>query len=86
MASIKQMLKINEQDRKWFVKFWANYVKKNTNKVWSAQQKMLIDSQISNAGNFRLTPKAYLDIKQARGRIKEGKFYTEDEAKKKLGV
>lgn len=63
MANIKQLEKIRKQDRISFVKYWADYMKNQSNKVWSAQQKMLIDSQINNAKNFKLSPKAYLNIK-----------------------
>ena len=38
--------KDNKEDRLNFVKYWANYVKNNTDKKWSAQQNILIDSQI----------------------------------------
>jgi predicted transcriptional regulator len=34
----------------------------------------------------KLTQQAILEIKEARERIKKGEFYTEDEAKKILGL
>ncbi|HLC57180.1 MAG TPA: hypothetical protein VJH95_01265 [Candidatus Nanoarchaeia archaeon] len=34
----------------------------------------------------RLTQKAVLEIKEARERIKQGEFYTEEEARKILGI
>ena len=37
----------NFEERLAFVEFWANYVKNNSDEVWSAQQKVLIDAQFS---------------------------------------
>lgn len=59
----EEFIKLNNEDRMWFVEYWANYVKTHPDKVWSKQQKMLIDSQIKNARNLKLTPKQYLEIK-----------------------
>jgi hypothetical protein len=39
----------NDEDRLNFIKFWANYIKTHSDKEWSKQQKMLIDSQINGA-------------------------------------
>lgn len=38
--------KKNREQRREFVKFWADYVKNHDDKVWSRQQNVLIDSQI----------------------------------------
>ncbi len=43
--------KTNEEDRLNFVRYWAEYIRTHPDKDWSEQQKMLIDSQISNANN-----------------------------------
>ena len=59
----KEFRRINNEDRMWFVEYWANYVKTHPDKVWSKQQKILIDSQIKNARHYKLTPKQYLEIK-----------------------
>jgi len=45
--------KTNKQDRLNFVKFWAEYIKTHSDKEWSKQQNMLIDSQIKNAQTLR---------------------------------
>lgn len=45
-----------------FVKFWADYMKKTPNRVWSKQQADLIDSQIKNADISR---ELYLKMKNA---------------------
>jgi len=39
--------KNNKEDRENFIKYWANYIKTHSDKEWSSQQKVLIDSQIS---------------------------------------
>ena len=59
----EEFIRINNEDRMWFVKYWAHYVKTHPDKVWSRQQKILIDSQIKNARQLKLTPKEYLEIK-----------------------
>jgi hypothetical protein len=38
--------KNNEEDRFNFVKFWAEYVRTHSDKEWSRQQNIIIDSQI----------------------------------------
>ena len=55
--------KDNKEDRMNFVEYWAEYVRTHPDKDWSRQQKFLIDSQIKNARQFKLTPKEYLKIK-----------------------
>ena len=46
---IKEKIK---KDRDWFVRYWAEYVRTHPDKVWSRQQKVLIDSQIANSRYF----------------------------------
>ena len=36
----------NAKERLEFIDFWVDYMKKNPDKKWSEQQKVLIDSQI----------------------------------------
>jgi hypothetical protein len=38
--------KDNDEDRLNFVRYWANYVKTHSDKDWSKQQNVVIDSQI----------------------------------------
>ena len=59
----KEFRKINDQDRMWYVEYWANYVRTHPDKVWSRQQNILINSMMKNARNSKLTPKEYLEIK-----------------------
>ena len=56
--------KDNKQERMNFVEYWAEFVKNNPDKVWSKQQKLLIDSQIKNAQNFKISRKDYLEMKK----------------------
>lgn len=55
--------KDNREERMNFVEYWADYVRTHPDKEWSGQQKILIDSQIKNARQSKLTPKEYLEIK-----------------------
>ena len=34
----------NQQDREWMIKYWAKYIRENSDREWSKQQKDLIDS------------------------------------------
>jgi len=55
--------KNNREERLNFVRYWANYVKTHSDKDWSKQQNILINSLMQNAKNSKLTPKQYLKIK-----------------------
>jgi len=61
--SPNEFRKLNNADRMWFVKYWANYVKTHPDKVWSKQQNILINSGIQSAKHCKLSPKDYLKIK-----------------------
>jgi len=52
----------NLQERLKFVHYYADWVKRVSNEVWSKQQAELIDSFILNAGNFKMTRKKYLKM------------------------
>lgn len=58
--------KNNKEERMNFVVYWAKYVKNNPDEIWSRQQKMLIDAQIANARNCKLSAEEYLKIKKER--------------------
>lgn len=38
--------KNNKEDRINFIKFWVNYIKTHSDKEWSEQQNIIINSQI----------------------------------------
>ena len=59
----KEIRRINDEDRMWFVKYWAEYVRTHPDKEWSRQQNVIINSQIQNARGIELSPKQYLKIK-----------------------
>ena len=60
-----EIRKLNNQDRMWFVKRWADYVKTHSDKEWSEQQNTLINSQLQSARSAHLTAEQYLKIKEA---------------------
>ena len=68
----KEIRKLNDQDRMWYVNRWANYVKTHSDKEWSEQQNVIINSQLQSARAVPLTREQYLKIKEA-GRIKRSK-------------
>ena len=55
--------KDNKEERMNFVEYWANYVKTHSDKEWSRQQNILINSLMQNAKNSKMTPQQYLKIK-----------------------
>ena len=42
----------NFRERIWFIKYWAEFMKINSDEVWSKGQKDLIDSQFDIAQRF----------------------------------
>ena len=57
-----------KETRKYFVEKWARYVREHDNEDWSRQQKILIDSQIENAKNIKLTREQVDYIKKGKSR------------------
>lgn len=53
----------NFEERLKFIDLWVGYIKTHTDKEWSEQQRVLIDSQIKNAKDYPLTKKEYLKLK-----------------------
>lgn len=47
----------------YYVEKWAHYVREHDSLDWSRQQKVLIDSQIKNAKNLRLSKEQVKYIK-----------------------
>ena len=45
---LKKERKKNFEERLWFLKFWAEYIKSHSDEDWSSQQKVLINSQLQN--------------------------------------
>lgn len=53
----------NFEERLKFIDLWVGYIKTHTDKEWSEQQRVLLDSQIKNAKGYPLTKEEYLKIK-----------------------
>jgi len=47
LDEMKRFKEQNARERLEFIKYWVNYIKTHSDKEWSSQQKVLIDSQIS---------------------------------------
>ncbi len=64
------MLRLDEnfEQRLEFVRYWAKYVKKTDPKIWSKQQKELIDSVLSTANQEK---DLYLKIKKIVKNIRQ---------------
>ncbi len=54
---------INRQDRDWYVKFWADYVRTHKDGEWGRQQNLFINSLMQGARQNKLTAEEYLKIK-----------------------
>jgi hypothetical protein len=52
LEELKNDRQRNSEERMKFIEFWANYVKTHSDKEWSKQQNVLIDSQIEHAHNL----------------------------------
>ena len=55
--------KRNFEEKMKFIDLWANYVKTHQDRDWSAQQKVLLDSQVQGAKKYPMTKEQYLEIK-----------------------
>jgi len=40
----KEIIEKNREDRDWFIKKWAEYVRTHPDKEWSRQQAVIVDS------------------------------------------
>jgi len=56
----------NKKQRMEFVEKWAEFVINNDDLIWSKLQSELIDSQIENAENIKLTKEQVKYIKSKR--------------------
>ncbi len=63
MNLLKKELELNKMDRIWFIKKWVDYMKTHSDKEWSRQQNLLINSIMQNARYFKISPKRYLEIR-----------------------
>ena len=56
----------NLEEKLKFIHYYAEWVKKVPNEVWSKQQAELLDSFMMNAQNFMMSAKDYLDMVERR--------------------
>ena len=68
IKELKEDVEKNKQERLWFVNYWADYVKTHSDKDWSKQQNVLINSMMQNSKNYPLTKEQYLEIKEKVGK------------------
>ncbi|MBU0457589.1 MAG: hypothetical protein ABH824_06560 [Nanoarchaeota archaeon] len=55
----------NKRQREEFVIYWANYVKTHSDKDWSRQQNVLINSVLKSAKQW--SKEEYLKLKKSAG-------------------
>lgn len=48
LEKLKESKRENFRERLEFVEFWAEYIRTHSDKKWSKQQNLLINSQIGN--------------------------------------
>ncbi len=63
--------KKNKDERLKFIRFYAEWVKKVPNEVWSRQQAELINSFMKNARNFKMSKEKYLKMVEHKAVGKE---------------
>ncbi|TRZ55009.1 hypothetical protein D4Q76_01265 [archaeon] len=61
--SERKAKEINKQDRDWYVKFWANYVRTHKDSEWGKQQNVFINSLMQSAKQTKISAEDYLKIK-----------------------
>jgi len=52
LEELKNDRQRNSEERMKFIEFWAEYVRTHSDKEWSKQQNVIIDSQIEHAHNL----------------------------------
>lgn len=56
----------NFQERLEFIRYYAEWVLRSENSVWSEQQAKLIDSFMQSAKNFKISKEKYLEMTDRR--------------------
>lgn len=66
----------NTEDRRAFIKQWAEYVRTHDDEQWSRQQKTVVDSQLQSArelaANGDIDPAEFFRKKDELGRNRDG--------------
>ncbi len=52
----------NLRERLKFIHYYAEWIKKTPNGIWSKQQAILIDSFMQNSKYFKMSPDKYLEM------------------------
>jgi hypothetical protein len=60
--------KTNEEDRLNFIKFWADYVRTHSDKEWSRQQNIIINSQLQISRNMKWTGEQFEALRKLKTR------------------
>ncbi len=63
MNQLKKSMELNQKSRRWFIERWVEYMKTHSDKEWSRQQNILINSLVQNARNYPFDAKTYLKMK-----------------------
>ncbi len=58
--------KTNEEDRLNFIKFWAKYIRTHSDKEWSKQQNILINSQIQSTRSIKFTDEQFEALRKLK--------------------
>ncbi len=66
LEELKADKKKNFEERLKFIDSWVDYMKTHSDREWSEQQRVLIDSQISNARKARTSKEQRLEMKQEK--------------------
>ena len=56
----------NNEERKKFIELWANYIKTHTDKEWSKQQNIIINSQIQNVRAIKFSDKQFERLRKLK--------------------
>lgn len=56
----------NLEEELKFIHYYAEWVKKVPNEVWSSQQARLINSFMQNAKNFKMSREKYLEMMEKK--------------------
>jgi hypothetical protein len=54
------------EERLKFIHYYAEWVKREPNEVWSRQQAELVNSFVLNAKNFKMSREKYLQMMEHR--------------------
>jgi len=74
LKELKEFKKRNFRDRLDFIKFWVDYIKTHSDKEWSKQQNVIIDSQLQSARDFYKNNKMKININSHNFKISQSRL------------